>query len=122
MLAFTNENLILDFTMFKISKYWLFKVCTYLYQVVLASVHNILGGEAVNHVASVKHNKQKYHAEKQERLGPGSPPSDFIQLERKNTGMIFQQHVSCEGTESHAFVRGVTNTVQSTVSFSQNKC
>ena len=71
----------------------------------MASIHNILGSETVNHVASVKDNKQKYHAEKQKSLGPGSTPSDFIQLERKKM-MVLQQYVLCEGTESHSFVRG----------------
>lgn len=60
-----------------------FLTCEKPYQnkVLLASVHNILRGKAVDHIARVKNNQQKYHAKEEECLRPCPSPSNLVELE-----------------------------------------
>lgn len=52
----------------------------HLYNIFLASIHNILWCKAVDHVAAVKDNQQKNHTEEQKSLWTSSLWSNFVQL------------------------------------------
>lgn len=55
----------------------------HLHKILLASVHDILWSQAVDHVAGVKYNQKKNHAEEQKSLWASSLRSYFVQLEIK---------------------------------------
>lgn len=56
---------------------------THLHQILLAAVHDVLGGEAVDHVAGVENNQEEDHTQEEKGLGAGSLWSYFVQLKVK---------------------------------------
>lgn len=55
----------------------------HLYKIFLAAIHNILWGQAVDHVAGVKYYQEKNHTKEEKSLRTGSLRPYFVQLKRR---------------------------------------
>lgn len=60
----------------------------HLYKVFLAAIHDILWGQAIDHVAGVKDNQEKNHTEEEKSLGASFLGSDFVQLKYKKMSTL----------------------------------